>query len=194
MYILYTYIANIRLIASTPQHRDGQFNCWWRFPVFSLLPFTNFQLKVPYYFLLASGIKYLPPNISEKFISSIGYKSFNNCLSKGTLSTPPACSYAIWTRERKKVANPTFGSCAIQILKTGQFWRGVAFLFAYTVDWRYSQPCFGFVTYCRSDLFLWLASPTFFDSAPPRSNLLILWRGEGRSANERAGSILPDQW
>ncbi len=141
MYILYTYIANIRLIASTPQHRNGQFNCWWRFPVFSLVPFTNFQLKVPYYFLLASGLKYLPPNISEKFISSIGYKSFNNCLSKGTLSTPPACSYAIWTRERKKEANPTFGSCAIQILKTAQFWRGVAFLFAYTVDWRYSQLC-----------------------------------------------------
>jgi hypothetical protein len=94
------------------------------------VPLTYFQLKVPYYFLLASGLKLWPFNISEKFISSIGYKSFNNCLLNDILSTPPACSYVIWTRERKKEANPTFRSCAIQILKTAQFWRGVAFLFA----------------------------------------------------------------
>ncbi len=133
MYILYTYIANIQLIASTPQPRHGQFNSWWRLPVSSLVTLTYFQLKVPYYFLLASGLKYLPPNISEKFISSIGYKSFNNCFLNDILSTPPACSHVIWTRERKKEANPTFRSCIIQILKTAQFWRGVAFLFAYTV-------------------------------------------------------------
>jgi hypothetical protein len=133
MHILYTYIANIKLIASTPQPRHGQFHCWWRFPVFSQVPFTNFQLKVPYYFLQASGLTYLPPNISEKFISSIVYKSTNNCLLNDTLSTPPVCSYVIWTPERKKEANPTFRSCAIQILKAAQFWRGVAFLFAYTV-------------------------------------------------------------
>ena len=144
MYILYTYIANIQLIASIPQPRHGQFDCWWRFPVSSLVPLTYFQLKVPYYFLLASGFKYLPSNISEKFISSIGYKSFNNCLLNDTLSTPPACSYVIWTRERKKEANPTFRSCVIQILKIAQFWREVAFLFAYTLT--------PFLPYWRSPL------------------------------------------
>ncbi len=129
LYILYTYIANIQLIASTPQPRHDQFNCWWRFPVSSLVPLTYFQLNVLYYFLLASGLKYLPP--SEKLISSIGYKS-NNCLLNETLSTPPTCSYVIWTRERKKEANSTFRSCVIKILKTAQFWQGVAFLYAYT--------------------------------------------------------------
>ncbi len=143
MYILYSYIANIQLIASTPQPRHGQFNCWWRFPVFSLVPLTYFHLKVPYYFLLASGLQYLPPNISEKVISVIGYKSFNNCLLNYTLATtnPPACSYVIWTWERKKEANLTFRSCVIQILKTAQFWRGVAFLFAYTVP--QVSECYG---------------------------------------------------
>ncbi len=86
-----------------PTSGHDRFNCWWRFSVSSLVPLTYFQLKVPYYFLLASGLKYFPPNTSEKFTSSIGHKSLNNWLLNDILSTPLACSYEIWTRERKKI-------------------------------------------------------------------------------------------
>ncbi len=90
-------------------------------------------LSPPYWHWLICNWKCLKifywPNTSAKSSSSLGYKSFNNCLPNDNLSTAPECSYVISTRDRKKEANPTFRSCVIQILKIAQFWRGVAFFY-----------------------------------------------------------------
>jgi hypothetical protein len=59
-------------------------------------------------FLLASGLPFLQPNKFRKYTFSIGYKSFNNSLPNDNLSTPPVCSYVIWTRESKKEVNRSF--------------------------------------------------------------------------------------
>ncbi len=78
------YIANIQLITSTSLPRHDQFHCWWRFPVFHWLIF-NWKLLTIFYWPLV--FSYLPPNTSEKSTSSIGSKSFNNCLLNDTLSS-----------------------------------------------------------------------------------------------------------
>ncbi len=114
-------------IASTPHSRHRPISLSMTFSCLHPIPIDLPTIENCLQFFTASGLPFLSFNTSPKYTSSVGWESVNNTLLNDALSIPFACNCVIWTQGKKKESNPTFRSCIIQILKTAQFWREVAF-------------------------------------------------------------------